>query len=111
MADTTSGPELQADKNTIHQVDDVTLHEKRSDETESLASVNDEPVCQHVPSRETLANRGRCPSRNSWVNLTCRKNSLFISLTNEQLSLRWLSFGLVRRFLYIYMVPFHRKYS
>ncbi|TLD26183.1 gb [Venturia nashicola] len=44
MADNVSRPESHADKSTIHQVDDFNLHEKRGDDTESLASVNAEPM-------------------------------------------------------------------
>jgi hypothetical protein len=49
MADTTSAPvAVHADKNTIDHVDDVKLHEKNSADTESLASVDSEPVCDVV---------------------------------------------------------------
>jgi hypothetical protein len=50
MADTTAAPVAShVDKNTIHHVDDVKLQEKAGTDTESLASVNDEPVCEIVP--------------------------------------------------------------
>lgn len=50
MADTTSTPVTShVDKNTIHHVDDVKLQEKTNTDTESLASVDDEPVGEFVP--------------------------------------------------------------
>lgn len=53
MADTTSPPtESHVDKNTTHHVNDVNFQEKTSTDTESLASVSDEPVCQTVLSYE-----------------------------------------------------------
>lgn len=41
----------QVDKNTVHHVDDVKLQEKADTDTESLASVNDEPVCPQILMR------------------------------------------------------------
>lgn len=52
MVDTTSRHESHVDKNTIQHVDDVRLQEKASADTESLASVTNEPVSHHDLLRE-----------------------------------------------------------
>jgi hypothetical protein len=50
MADTTTAPvgSHAENKETTHHVDDVKLQEKANTDTESLSSVDDEPVCELV---------------------------------------------------------------